>query len=128
MKYPVLSNCGGPAHTHYFSTFSAVSKGHRHLLTVFTYPVNGNQSDDHVHSFQGVSSDAENHRHEFSGVTGPPIALPDGNHYHQVGGEIFLPIDHNHVGSIFTLDNALAHSHTYQAKTTGILGSYRSER
>lgn len=76
------------AHAHYAGGWTDIALGHAHWLELFTYPVNGGADDGHVHTFQGHTRMSARHFHRFLGTTGPAIALPNGEHIHEIDFEL----------------------------------------
>jgi hypothetical protein len=122
--------CGGqhaerpvkPPHAHYYGDETSVTQGHRHVVELFTYPVNGDGTDGHVHRYQGTTRMSANHFHRFDGYTGPAIALPNGSHYHMISDEVDSePFQHR--GRYFkTVVEIPRHVHSFSGPTGGPLG------
>ncbi|MCZ8519961.1 MULTISPECIES: YmaF family protein [Paenibacillus] len=112
----------GPSHAHAFWLQSSAELGHSHLMLVYTYAVNGTGQDGHIHTFQGHTRLAARHFHRMIGRTGPPIALPDGTHYHEVHGELDDEPFRPEPGYYTTVLSIPRHIHLYAGRSGPPIG------
>lgn len=117
-----------PPHAHPYRAITTTERGHRHVVYGFTFSANGSNLDDHTHFYRGITTAESGHYHRYYGITGPPIALPNGTHYHEISGRVYRnyvePIETPYGGVVYQAGKKEVHDHRYKGRTGEPLGYF----